>query len=87
MEELLKELSIQDIGTKVGEIYTITIDSYDEFSALYNKLEQSEVINKDSDESFFNLDEAHVVYLNDDFEVNLNADLNNDKYTFQVKEI
>ena len=87
MEELLKELSIQDIGTKVGEIYTITIDSYDEFSALYNKLEQSEVVNKDSDESFFNLDEAHVVYLNDDFEVNLNADLNNDKYTFQVKEI
>lgn len=87
MEELLKQLSIEDTGEIKGGIYTIDINSYDEFSAIYNKLEQSEVITKDSDGSYFNMDEAHIVYLADNYELNLNGDLDDDVYVLTIKEI
>lgn len=87
MEELLQQLSIEDTGEIKGGVYTIDIDNYDEFSAMYNKFEQSEVITKDSDESSFNMDEAHVVYLSDEYEINLNGDLNNDIYKLTIQEI
>ena len=87
MEELLQQLSIEDTGEIKGGVYTIDIDNYDEFSAMYNKFEQSEVITKDSDESSFNMDEAHVVYLSDEYEINLNGDLNDDIYKLTIQEI
>lgn len=87
MEELLQQLSIEDTGEIKGGVYTIDIENYDEFSAMYNKFEQSEVITKDSNESTFNMDEAHVVYLSDDYEINLNGDLNSDVYVLTIKEI
>jgi hypothetical protein len=87
MEELLKQLSIEDTGEIKGGVYTIDINSYDEFSAIYNKLEQSEVITKDSNESSFNMDEAHIVYLSDNYELNLNGDLDDDVYVLTIKEI
>ncbi len=87
MEELLKQLSIEDVGEIKGGVYTIDIDSYDEFSIIYNKLEQSEVITKDSDESSFNMDEAHIVYLADEYVLNLNGDLNSDEYQLMIEEL
>lgn len=87
MEELLKQLSIEDVGEIKGGVYTINIDSYDEFSIIYNKLEQSEVITKDSDESSFNMDEAHIVYLADEYVLNLNGDLNSDEYQLMIEEL
>ena len=87
MEELLKQLSIENTGSMQGGVYTIRIDTYDEFSALYNKLEQSEVIQKDSDQSTFNMDEAHVVYLSDECELNLDGDLTDDVYALIITDI
>ena len=87
MEELLKQLSIEDTGEIKGGVYTIDINSYDEFSAIYNKLEQSEVITKNSDESYFNMDEAHIVYTTDKFVVNLNGDLTADEYQIIIEEL
>ena len=86
MEELLKKLNISKEGKYVGDVYTISMESYDEFSAIYNILEQSDDITKDSDESAFNMDEAHVVYNTDDYEINLNGDLIDDVYKLQIKE-
>lgn len=87
MQELLKQLSIEDSGKMVGDVYTINLDNYDEFSALYNKLEQSEIIRKDSDQSTFNMDEAHVVYLSDEYELNLDGDLTDDVYALIITDI
>ena len=87
MEELLQQLSIEDTGEIKGGVYTIDIENYDEFSAMYNKFEQSEVITKDSDESYFNMDEAHIVYVADNYILNLNGDLNADEYQLIIEEI
>ncbi len=87
MEELLKQLSITPTGEYIEDNYTISMESYDDFSAIYNKLEQSEILTKDSDESSFNMDEAHVVYLSEKYILNLNGDLNDDEYQLIIKEI
>ena len=86
MEEFLKELHINSVGKFIENKYVIEINTYDEFSALYNKLEQSEKITKDSDESSFNMDNAHVVYFADDYEIILNGDLSNDVYQLSISE-
>lgn len=87
MEELLKELNINARGEFKGDVYTIELSSYDEFSMIYNKLEQNDSIKKDSDESYFNMDEAHVTYLADDYDINLNGDLNSDVYVLTIEEV
>ncbi len=87
MNEFLKQLSITTTGNYVEDKYTIEINNFNEFSLIYNKLEQSELITKDSDESFFNMDEAHVVYLSDEYEILLLGDLNNDVYKLIVEEL
>lgn len=87
MENFLKELQINLTGTIIEDKYVVNIDTYDEFSALYNKLEQSEKITKDSDESHFNMDDAHVVYYSDKYEIILNGDLSEDVYQLSVEEL
>lgn len=87
MEQLLKDLLISSTGKYVNDNYVIDIDSYDEFSSIYNKLEQSEIIKKDSDESYFNMDEAHIVYVADNYILNLNGDLNADEYQMIIEEL
>ena len=87
MEELLRKLNINKRGELKGNIYTITIDSYDEFSMIYNKLEQSEDISKNSGESYFNMDDAHVIYMSDKYDVILNGDLSSDIYMLTIEEV
>jgi len=86
MEELLRKLSISQSGKYVGDTYSIPIETFDELSLLYNQLEQSDILTKDSDESYFNMDEAHVVYYTDDYQLNLNGDLNSDVYTLIIED-
>ena len=87
MEELLRKLNINKRGELKGNIYTITIDSYDEFSMIYNKLEQSEEISKNSNVSYFNMDDAHVIYMGDEYDVILNGDLSSDIYVLTIEEV
>ena len=86
MDKILKELGINAEGKWRGDIYTVPIETYDEFSILYNKLEQSDLLQKDS-ESKFNIDTAWVNYTYDDYKVTLNGDLNADVYELSIKEI
>lgn len=87
MEEFLRELHINAPGKMLDNSLVVDINSYDEFSALYNKLEQSEKLSKDSDESYFNMDNAHVIYLSDNYELILNGDLSNDVYQLSIQEL
>ena len=87
MEELLKKIGITKPGKMTGGLYSIDIESYDEFSAIYNQLEQSNELIKDSDESYFNMDDAHVIYYTDNYQINLNGDLQADVYDLSVEKI
>ena len=50
-------------------------------------LEQSEEISKNSDESYFNMDDAHVIYMSDKYDVILNGDLSSDIYLLTIEEV
>lgn len=86
MEELLQKLHIKDTGTYIEDTYTLDIETYDDFAFMYNKLEQSDMLIKISDESYFNMDEAHVVYEYEEYTLTLNGDLNDDVYKLLIKE-
>lgn len=84
MEELLKKLNIELDKASDSDTYIIT--NYDEFSYIYNELDKSDLVSRDSDESFFNLDEAHVVFYNEDYDIIMDADLNEDIYSLKITE-
>lgn len=84
MEELLKKLNIE--LDKASDSDTYIINNYDEFSYIYNELDKSDLVSRDSDESFFNLDEAHVVFYNSDYDIIMDADLNEDIYGLKITE-
>lgn len=87
MEELLRKLDINKRGEFKGGVYTIDLDSFNEFSSMYNKLEHNDECKKDSDESYFNIDEAHITYFLDDYDINLTADLDSDVYVLIIEEV
>ena len=87
MEELLRKLNINKRGEVKGNVYTIALDSFDEFSLIYNKLEQSEDVSKNSNESYFNMDESHIIYMNDTYDLILNGDLSSDIYLLTIEEV
>ena len=84
---LLKDLRIDDTGGEIiDNYYVITIPDYNEFNRVYNKLEKSLKITKDSNESFLNEQEAHIQYESDDLLIELIAILDEDNYTLNITE-
>ena len=87
MDKLLKSLGITKQGVLQDNLYTIPIDTYDEFSYIYNKLEQSLELIKDSDNSHFSSGDIIVEYYSDNYILNLQGDLDLDKYELIVQEL
>lgn len=86
MEDLLRKLDLDIRGTLVGGVYTINIDNYDEFSSIYIKLDKSEVVTKDSDNSSFTMDSASIKYYTEEYELTLTGDLSSDVYKLLISE-
>lgn len=68
MEEFINELKEEEIN------------NYDDFSKLYNKLENSIYLDRVSAKSNMTEDEAHVVYENNEHKVELIAKFNEPEY-------
>lgn len=84
---LLDDLGIEDTnGEIIDDYYVITIPDYNEFNAVYNKLEKSLKITKNSYASFLNEEEAHIQYESDELIIELIAILDEDNYTLNITE-
>lgn len=68
MEEFINELKEEEIN------------NYDDFSRLYNKLENSIYLDRVSAKSHMTEEEAHVVYENNEHKVELIAKFNEPEY-------
>lgn len=64
----------------INEIKNTEINNYDDFSKLYNKLENSIYLDRVSAKSNMTEDEAHVVYENNEHKVELIAKFNEPEY-------
>lgn len=86
MEELLKSIGIEAKGeyTKNGS-YIVDIKDYDEYGKYYSLLEKSD-LEEVQDTSQITLHTTNVTYANDDYQVVLQADLDEDLYKIVVTE-
>ena len=84
MEELLKSIGILAKGeySKNGS-YVVDIKDYDEYGKYYSLLEKSP-LEEVQDTSQITLHTTNVTYTNDEFQVILQADLDEDLYKIIV---
>ena len=86
MEELLKSIGIKEPGeyTKNGS-YVVDIKDYDEYGKYYSLLEKSD-LEEVQDTAQITLHTTNITYANDDYQIVLQADLDEDLYKIVVTE-
>lgn len=86
MEELLKNIGITEKGeyTKDGA-YIVDIKDYDEYSKYFSLLEKSE-LEEIQDTSLITIHTTSVTYASDDYQIVLQADLDEDMYKLIVTQ-
>ena len=86
MEELLKRIGIEATGeyTKNGA-YVVDIRDYDEYSVYYSLLEKSE-LEEVQDTAQITIHTTNVTFTSDDYQIVLQADLDEDMYKLVVTE-
>ena len=86
MEELLKSIGIEAKGeyTKNGS-YIVDIKDYDQYGVYYSLLEKSD-LEEVQDTAQITLHTTNITYANDQYQVVLQADLDEDLYKVVVSE-
>lgn len=86
MEELLKSIGITAKGeyTKNGS-YIVDIKDYDEYGKYYSLLDKSD-LDEVQDTAQITLHTTNLTYANDQYQVVLQADLDEDLYKIVVTE-
>ena len=86
MEELLKRIGITEPGeyTKEG-LYVVDIKDYDEYSKYFSLLEKSE-LEEVQDTSLITIHTTSVTFASDEYQVVLQADLDEDMYKLIVAQ-
>ena len=84
MEELLKTIGIEKPGeySKSGS-YIVDINSYDDYAKYYSLLEKSDM-EEVQDTSQITIHTTNVTFANDDYQIILQADLDEDIYKLVV---
>ena len=83
LETLLSKLPLQGEVT-VGEDYIF--DDYTEFVKLYNFLDNSTIVSKNSPQSYLTESDCHLEFDGDDFIVIVEGDFDKDNYVIKITE-
>lgn len=86
MENLIKKLNLEDVLEEDDKGYHYEFDDYDTFTTMYNKLENTRSITKNSPQSYLNENEGHVEFDGENFTVYLDGDFNIDDYKIIIIE-
>lgn len=86
-EEFAKSLGIDGEGTSQGNTYTISLSNSNEYSKVYTILDKAKGIDLDDEESVLSESSTLLVYLADDFDIKLKADLDKNIYTVSFEAI
>ena len=87
MEELLKELGIEAVGeySKNGA-YVIDIKDYNEYGKYFSLLEKSDLVDEVQDTSQITIHTTNVTYATEEYQLVLQADLDEDLYKLVVTQ-
>lgn len=85
MEELLKRIGITAKGeyTK-DDIYVLDIRDFDEYGRYFSLLEKSDEVEEIQDTCQLTLHTTNITYSNNDYQIVLQADLDEDIYKLVV---
>ena len=87
-KEFLNRLGITKEGIESDDgIYTVTLDSSNEFSRAYTILDKAKNVDLDSESVVMTEENVLMTYLADDFDILLKADLKNKRYSIEISEV
>lgn len=86
-EEFAKSLGINGEGISQGNTYTVSLSNSNEYSRVYTILDKAKGIDLDDEESVLSESSTLLVYLADDFDIKLKADLDKNIYTVSFEPV
>lgn len=88
MKNLLKELGINEVGYYSKENnYVIDLDDSNHFNKIFSKLQKNDKVEENEDSSVVNLSVSNVLFLTDNYSLNLIADFDQNIYKLVVTEL
>lgn len=88
MKNLLKDIGITEVGYYSKEKnYVIDLEDSNHFNKVFSKLQKSDLVDENEDSSVVNLSVSNVLFLADDYSLNLIADFDQDIYKLVVTEL
>lgn len=88
MEELLKEIGITEQPTKSENGLTIDFADSDDYARAYSKLDKSDLVDEDEENSQITLENSSIQYTSEDgnYSITLLADFDADTYKLNIRE-
>lgn len=88
MEELLRKIGINATPTQTDEGYTIDIADSDEYARFYSRLDKSDELEEDEENSQVTLENSSIQYMSNDdkYTLTLLADFDGDIYKLNIRE-
>lgn len=88
MKDFLNELGITEEGhdTQDGN-FVIDLDDSNHYNKIFSKLDKSDLVEENEDSSVVNVDVTNILYIADNYALNLIADFNQDTYKLVVTEL
>lgn len=83
----LQDLGVSEKGKFEPERYILNIKDSDEYAKYYTILDQYDDLELSDDSSMSQEYATVLTYKNEDFKVSLNANFDDDYYTFVVEEL
>ena len=88
MKELLKKIGITEVGYYSKEKnYVIDLEDSNHFNKVFSKLQKSDLVDENEGSSVVNLSVSNILFLSDDYSLNLIADFDQDIYKLVVTEL
>lgn len=88
MKELLNNIGITQVGYySSNNTYVIDFDDANEYDKAFSKLDKSDLVEENDDASVINVDVSNVMYMNENYSLNLIADFDSDTYKLVVTKL
>lgn len=88
MKELLNKIGITQVGYySSNDTYVIDFEDSKEYDKVFSKLDKSELVEENDDASVINVDVSNIMYMSDDYSLNLIADFDSDTYKLVVTKL
>ena len=87
VEDFLKEVGIDLEGQLTDDdVYIINIDDSNVYSQVFSKIDNSTLIHEIEDDSVFDIDNNVLYFEAENYDIELDADLENDEYQLRVSK-